>query len=300
MKLLRSMTFVQYLVAPLAALVLAGCNGQELYSKLNERQANEMVAALREAGIEAEKRAAEGSFSVQIPAKDFGAAVNTLKAQGLPRDEFQSLGQVFKQGGMVSTPTEERARMLYALSQELSNTIANIDGVITARVHLAMPEKNPLADKVLPSGASIFIKHRANCDLTAQVPQIKALVVNSIEGLPYDNVTVALFAAEGTARELVRPAAPARVKQVSGQAVSSSGAAIAGGARMTVTLASGAAVGLLAFGSGGFLWLRRRRDDVAEPPAAPTKSLPGRNFDAALKRAAACNGSDQPAAQREA
>lgn len=293
MKLLGSIPLVKYIVAPLVALALTGCNSQELYSKLNERQANEMVAALREAGIDSEKKAADGTFSVLIAAKDFGAAVNTLKAQGLPKNEFQSLGQVFKQGGMVSTPTEERARMLYALSQELSNTIANIDGVITARVHLAMPEKNPMIDKVRPSGASIFIKHRADRDLTSQVAQIKALVVNSIEGLPYDNVTVALFAAEGTAGEAARPATPARnVKQVSAQAAPASTVPTAS-ARSTATLASGAAVGLLAFGSGGFIWLRRRREDTeAERPAAPKgKGATGRDFDAALDAAGKRPGS---------
>ena len=43
----------------------------------------------------------------------------------------------------------------------------------------------------------------------AQIAQIKALVVNSIEGLPYDNVTVALFPAEGLPARARRPAAPA-------------------------------------------------------------------------------------------
>ena len=178
-------------------LACAACSSdQALYSKLSERQANEMVAVLLSAGIEAEKISNDGQFSISTPTKNFSAAVRALSAQGYPRDTFDSMGDVFKREGFVSSPLEERARLSHAMSQELANTIASIDGVITARVHLVMPENNPLIDKPQPSAAAVFIKHRADHDLQSQVTQIKALVVNSIEGLAYGNVTVALFPAE--------------------------------------------------------------------------------------------------------
>src|SRR5579864_1005560 len=191
----------------LALALLAGCDSQELYSKLTERQANEMVAALRSAGISGDKVAQDGTFSVVTARGDFPAAVSVLNARGLPREVFTDLCTVFKREGFVSSPTEERGRMLCALSQEIANTIADIDGVITARVHLSMPEHNPLMDKPQPSGASVFIKHRADRDLASQITQIKALVVNSIEGLTYDNVTVALFPADETLPESAKPPA---------------------------------------------------------------------------------------------
>ena len=96
----------------------------------------------------------------------------------------------------MSSALEERARFTHALSQELSNTLSNIDGVVQARVHVSVPEKNPLSDKPQHSTASVFIKHRPGVDLSQQTGKIKALVVNAMEGLPYDNVTVALFPAE--------------------------------------------------------------------------------------------------------
>ena len=187
--LLRRLAFA----APCAFLVLlAGCSNQELYSQLSERQANEMVAVLRGAGIDAEKQSQEGHFSILTARGDFSQAVRTLSAQGYPRETFDTMGKVFKREGFVSSPLEERARLAHAMSQEISNTIANIDGVVTARVHLVMPERNPLIDKPQPAAAAVFIKHRPDKDLSGQVTQIKALVVNSIEGLAYDNVTVAL------------------------------------------------------------------------------------------------------------
>jgi type III secretion protein J len=190
-------------------LACAACSSrQELYSKLSERQANEMVAVLLSAGIEAEKAPQDGTFAITTPQESFSAAVRALSAQGYPRDTFESMGNVFKREGFVSSPLEERARLSHAMSQELANTIASIDGVITARVHLVMPENNPLLDKPQPSAAAVFIKHRADRNLQAQVTQIKALVVNSIEGLLYGNVTVALFPAEAMPGDAAKPAVP--------------------------------------------------------------------------------------------
>jgi type III secretion protein J len=183
------------------ALLLCACSKQELYSQLSERQANEMVAVLRSAGIDAEKQVKEGQFSVATASSDFAQATRTLSAQGYPRETYDTMGKVFKREGFVSSPLEERARLLHAMSQEISNTLTNIDGVITARVHLVVPEKNPLADKPQPAAAAVFIKHRPDRNLSGQITQIKALVVNSIEGLAYDNVTVALFPAESIPAE---------------------------------------------------------------------------------------------------
>jgi type III secretion protein J len=176
---------------------LAGCSRQELYGQVSERQVNEMVAVLRDAGIAAEKSPQEsGQFALVASNADFSRAIGLLHAAGYPRSEYDTLGQVFKKEGFVSSPLEERARLIHALSQEMANTLNNIDGVVVARVHLAVPEKDPLADKPKPAAASVFIKHRAGVDLSPRVGHIKALVVNAVDGLPYDNVTVVLFPAE--------------------------------------------------------------------------------------------------------
>lgn len=178
-------------------LLLAACGQQELYTKLSEAQANEMVAVLQNAGIRATKEdAGEGAWRVTTATENFARSIEVLHAQGYPRAEFADLGTVFKKEGFVSSPLEERARLVYGLSQELSDTVSRIDGVVEARVHLAMPETDPLAEKQRPSSASVFIKYRPGVDLDRQVGQIKALVVNSVEDLSYDNVTVATFPAQ--------------------------------------------------------------------------------------------------------
>jgi type III secretion protein J len=244
------------LLLPCVAALLAACGEQELYGQLTERQANEMVALLRSANLAAEKQQHEGRYSVMTSTSDFPVAVRTLSAQGYPREQFDSMGKIFKREGFVSSPLEERARLVHALSQEISNTIANIDGVVAARVHLVVPERNPLVDKPKPAAAAVFIKHRPDKDLNPQVALIKALVVNSLEGVQYDNVTVALFPAESlpsgkpvlnatTAKPDLRTRSP-----------------------LEVPLMAGSAVGLFACG-GGLLWWRR-----GSSSRSPVKALP--------------------------
>jgi len=244
--------------------LLIGCSNQEIYSQLTERQANEMVAVLRSAGIDADKHSEEGKYSVLTARSDFSAAVRTLNAQGYPRDTFDSMGKVFKREGFVSSPLEERARLMHAMSQEISSTIASIDGVVTARVHLVVPEHNPLIDKPQPAAAAVFIKHRPDRDLSSQTTQIKALVVNSIEGLSYDNVTVALFPAEGMPGPYRKPTPEA--------------GASAQQASLALPLLIGSIVGALALGGGALLWWRGRqapRAAVTPLRALPAASTPG-------------------------
>jgi type III secretion protein J len=181
----------------LAALTLAGCGKQEVYGKLTENSANEMIAVLHQAGISASKDAGEKDmWSVTVAQGDFARAVETLRAHGLPHENYDSLGSVFKKEGFTSTPLEERARLIYGLSQELSRTISDIDGVVQARVHLTMPEADPLSREAKPSAASVFVKYRTGFDLRSQTGAIKALVTNAIDGLTYDRVSVVMVPAQ--------------------------------------------------------------------------------------------------------
>jgi type III secretion protein J len=146
-------------------------------------------------------------------------------------------------------------------------------------VHLVVPERHPLMDKPQPAAASVFIKHRPDKDLRPQLTQIKALVVNSLEGLSYDHVTVALFPAEGMAAEAPRvmTAAGAEARQ----------------AMLQVPLLRGGTGGGAVLLAGALLWWRRR-GQTRRPMAVPLRALPApdteltrplpADFQAALRR----------------
>ena len=125
-------------------LILAACN-VDLYSKLSEGEANEIVALLIRNGISANRVfAKDGSSVVRVDDTSFADAMAVLSDAGLPRQKFASIGDIFADNKLVSSPTEERARFIYALSQELSKTLSEIDGVLAARVHLVLPKNDPL------------------------------------------------------------------------------------------------------------------------------------------------------------
>ena len=184
-------------LAPLVLFVaaLAGCDKEvPIHSGLAERQANLVMAALLGEGIEAHKVAGdENTWNVTIMEGDFARASDLLERKGLPRRDFNGVGETFKKTGMISSPTEERIRFMDALAQDLSRTISGIDGVIDARVHLVLPENDPFAKNVLPSSAAVAIRSRWDADIRDLVPSIKALVQNAIEGLKYEKITVTIF-----------------------------------------------------------------------------------------------------------
>ena len=197
----------RWLLPILLVVGLCSCKS-ELFERLDERDANEMLATLYSAGLHAAKSTHdEKTWSVEVEERDMPAALRILAEHGLPREQFANAGDLFKKEGLVSTPAEERIRYIYAVSQELSSTLSQIDGVMVARVHPVIPANDPLATQIRPASASVFIKYRRDADLEAMAPPIKNLVMRSIEGLTYENISLTFVAAEVLPRVDAPPSA---------------------------------------------------------------------------------------------
>ena len=181
----------------LLSFILAGCQ-IDLYSGLSENDVNNMMSILLSNDIAAEKikNKKEATYTLAIDKSKIPESVQLLKEHGYPKEKIEKMSELFKQEGLVSSPTEERARYIYALSQSVQETLSNIDGVLVARVHVVMPENNPYTDKIAPSSASVFIKYHPRTNLSDIKSEIKMIVEASIEGLTYDNVTVILLPAQ--------------------------------------------------------------------------------------------------------
>nr|WP_245435724.1 MULTISPECIES: type III secretion inner membrane ring lipoprotein SctJ [Microvirga] len=180
---------------------LSGCK-VDLYTRLQEREANEMLALLIDSGVDAVRVAAkDGTSSLQVDEEQLALSIELLSAKGLPRQSFKNLGEIFSGSGLIASPTEERARYVYALSEELSRTINDIDGVFSVRVHVVLPNNDLLRSGGTPSSAAVFIRHDAKEDLSVLLPKIKMLVADSIEGLSYEKVEVVFVPVAHSVRE---------------------------------------------------------------------------------------------------
>lgn len=191
-----------------ALLVLSACK-DVLYSDLDEREANQMIAILEAAEISASRSAnGEGRFSITVESAKFGAAVLVLQNEGLPKKRYDSLGNMFADDGIVGTPLEERARFTHALNQELAQTVASIAGVHDARVHVVLPETSRYNRTTDPASAAVVIYHMAEFQAHTIVPAVKVLVSHSVANLAYENVSVSLFDAGGAQLTSVPRPAP--------------------------------------------------------------------------------------------
>ena len=188
-------------LAGLLIVLLAACGSRvTLFSASTEGDANELLSVLLDSGIRAEKAATKEGVSISVDGADVARALDILRARGLPRERFDGMGQIFRKEGLVSSPLEERARYIYALSQELTNTLSQMDGVLAARVHVVLPERGGVGETTSPSTAAVFIKHQAGYNLDTLQPQIRKLVTHAIPGLTEDRVSIALVSAQPSTR----------------------------------------------------------------------------------------------------
>lgn len=183
--------------AIIGCTLICGCKA-DLYTQLSERDANAMLAVLIASGVNAQKNyVGDQGVNVVVEEADLARAIDILAANGFPREEKDTMGKVFARNGIMSSPFEERVRYIYALEEGVSKTLGEIDGILSARVHIVLPDAEGRSDVVQsPPSAAVFIKHRRGLDLDFFIPQIRRLVSNAIKGVDYDSVTVASVEAE--------------------------------------------------------------------------------------------------------
>lgn len=154
-----------------------------LQTNLHDADANEIVALLRRHGIDARKVTAKEGITLTVQESDVPRATDVMRAAGLPKRTLANLGTVFKKEGMISTPLEERVRYIHALSEELEFTLQQFDNVVSARVHVVLPERIAPGEPIQPSSAAVFVKYNEPFDEDTNVPRITNLVAASIPGL---------------------------------------------------------------------------------------------------------------------
>ncbi len=191
-------------MAALFLLVVTGCNTMELHSGLSEEAATEVIVVLRNNGIAAQKipneSGQEKTWTVTVAPGDASDAWQVLVENDLPRERPKGFAEFFGKSKLIPTETEEKALFLQALCGELAATIEAMPSVIDARVHVSIPEKDPLrqvmeGEEPPRATAAVMVKQ---WKVEGSVPpeeridemDIRKLVASSVEGLSADHVTV--------------------------------------------------------------------------------------------------------------
>lgn len=181
-----------------ALLLLGGCSNKvTLYSNIDERQANIMIALLERMGIPCDKTVgADNKVTVLVDNHNFPVAVDILTLFSYPEQHSTAMEMLMKNQSLVSTPSSEQRRYILAKADELANTIERVNGVVSAQVFIVLGEQNPDTGEAKPASASVFIKYRADTSIERNIPKIKDLVFNSVLGLELENVSVVPFPTE--------------------------------------------------------------------------------------------------------
>ena len=161
-----------------------------LFSNLSAKDASAVVDKLDAAGTPYELT--DGGATVMVPKDKVYSSRIALSGEGLPTGGSDSGYSILDKGGIGMSSQQEQTNFKRAMEGELSSTVEAIDGVETAVVHLALPQKQVFADKQEPATASVLVATRAGASLNAeQVQAIVHLVASSIDGLDPAKVTVA-------------------------------------------------------------------------------------------------------------
>lgn len=159
-----------------------------LFANVDMSEAAEITQRLEQADIPYELRG-DGTTIFVARSRVLEARM-MLSADGLPSrgsigyeifDNADALGQ---------TQFQQNINRLRALEGELARTIASLDGIESARVHLVLPERQLFAQESEQPSASIVLHLRRDALTEGQVRAIRNLVASATPGLTANRVTI--------------------------------------------------------------------------------------------------------------
>jgi flagellar M-ring protein FliF len=165
-----------------------GQNYTVLYGQLSERESGQVMDALTAAGIEFKLNP---SGAVSVPESKVQEARIRLATQGLPQSDSMGIEMIQKESALGSSSMMESARYQSVLETELARTIVKVQGVQTARVHLALPKPTVFLRDARKATASVMLQLYPGRRLEpGQVAAIVHLVASSVPELAASDVTL--------------------------------------------------------------------------------------------------------------
>jgi type III secretion protein J len=185
----------------LACFALAGCS-TPVAGGLVEDDANRVLVSLDHAGVDAQKEVdptSEGRFRVMVQRDDAARAVSALREDDLPPRQTTGVLDAMGKSSLVPSAAVEHAQYAAGLAGDLERTLATIDGVVSARVHVSLPPADPFGDAPKTRAtASVLVKFRGATP-PLEPAAVQRLVAGAVSGMRAEDVSVVAVS---------RPAAP--------------------------------------------------------------------------------------------
>jgi flagellar M-ring protein FliF len=160
-----------------------------LYSDLAERDAAAVVTLLEGADVPYRLDATTGA--VMVPANRRYELRMQMAAAGLPRGGGFGIDEIPERSGFGSSPFMENALYTHAIETELARTIATMQPVDTARVHIAASRQSAFISQQRQPSASVLLTLFPGRRLEEQqVQSVVHLVASAIPELSTERVTV--------------------------------------------------------------------------------------------------------------
>lgn len=159
-----------------------------LYEGLAEADKAAVAANLEATGVSYELDAATGA--IKVPQEDLHRARMSLASEGLPAAAPTGDSMLSNLPLGASRGIETRT-LTGAREVDLARTIEAMDGVESARVHLALEEPSAFVNDAAPSSASVMITLKSGRSLgPEQIDSVRHLIASSVPGMQLTNVSV--------------------------------------------------------------------------------------------------------------
>ena len=160
-----------------------------LYTGLAERDASEVVTLLETSNVPYRLDPTTGG--VMVPTDRKYEVRMQLAAAGLPRGSGFGIEEIPERSSFGSSPFMENALYAHAIETELARTIANMQPVERARVHIALPRQSVFISQQREPSASVLLSLFPGRRLEQQqVQAVVHLVASAIPELSAERVTV--------------------------------------------------------------------------------------------------------------
>ncbi|HNS99257.1 MAG TPA: hypothetical protein PLJ27_04160 [Polyangiaceae bacterium] len=185
-------TTVKVMACMAIACAVVGCS-VPVAGGLDERDANLVADALNRSGIDATKEtdpAVEGRYQVSVSRGEAASAIATLRDNDLPPRHAPGVIDAVGKSSLVPSPLAEHAQYVAGICGDLERSLASIDGVLGARVHLSVPSTDVVPGQPSqPPSASVLLRHRGDSPPITE-SQVQHLVAGAVAGLAAQDVSV--------------------------------------------------------------------------------------------------------------